>query len=132
MSNSFNQSQPVHTSDRIWPTMSFETAKRTLPPSSWIFISRKSLLICDRSTASVFPRSWVEKVDPAPFFISANIFACISGVIELSYTKMKEDHFIVSVVFRSIKICSRVDVASTSGDKIEVEKRDLGQPSPTS
>ena len=36
----------------------------------------------------------------------------------------------MSVVFRSIKICSMVDDASTCGDRIEVENRDLGQPIP--
>ena len=38
----------------------------------------------------------------------------------------------MSVVFKSIRICSMVEVVSTCGDKIEVEKRDLGQPSPIS
>ena len=50
--------------------------------------------------------------------------------MELSNTKMKVDQSMVSEVFKSIKICSMVDVLSTCGDKIDVGKRDLGQPYP--
>ena len=54
----------------------------------------------------------------------------VSAEIELSCTKMNVDQSMVSVVVRSIKICSMVDVFSTFGDKMEVGKRDLRQPYP--
>ena len=121
---------PIPTSSRIWSTISFDTASRHFPPREWSGISRKSLLIFIRFTSLVFPRSWDEMVDPVPFFISASIVVFMSGVMELSYTKTNDDHFMVSVVFKSIKICCITDAVVTCGDKIEVENRDLGQPVP--